>query len=94
MISLATWLATIFTALACVIGFISWRQRRVKRLSYHVLASGRLISSTDFRESPQLTMLFGDKALRDPRFLQVQITNSGNAEIRADDFERPILKGA
>lgn len=85
------WIAAIFTVLAVLAPFIIYRlQARPKQFDYKVVTEGKLISDTHFTQTNALRILYGAQELRDPRILVVDLVNSGNTEIRKDDFEDPV----
>jgi hypothetical protein len=83
------WLAVIVALLTiAVTGWVYWRQRVRKDLSYDI-SRARLVSVGSELQG-RVKVLLDDRQVKRVDLVRVELRNSGNATIRADDFETPI----
>jgi hypothetical protein len=84
------WLGAVFGLFAVIVSFVIYRlQRARKSLSYRVVANSDLLSA-NVGPNTTLQVVHANHALTEPRLMVLEITNTGNAEIRAEDFAEPF----
>lgn len=73
--------------LATIIIFIL--QKNKKKLSYEIIAETSLLTTKEKIEG-KLKILYNDREVRNVKFFEIKLINSGNIGIPATDYERPI----
>ena len=64
-------------------------QKNKKRISYEILAKTALLTTREKLEG-KIKILYNDQEVKDVKFIEVKIINSGNIGIPATDYERSL----
>lgn len=75
-------------AICCTI-IIYYLQKQYKEISYEIITSSQLISTSKEFEA-NIKILFDNKPVSNVHLIVFKVINSGNISISAADFERPL----
>lgn len=68
--------------------YLWWRGRVRKAISYRLTAPA--VVSVHHGVGDEISILYADEPVRDVRLLNLRIANTGNGDIKPDDFESPF----
>lgn len=78
------------SALALIAIIISLRQWQRKSLAYEVISKENIVRVSDHSVGSELQILYQGKPVRDLYLVTVKFINSGNTEIRPQDYVRKV----
>lgn len=82
-------LTVVFAALAIIVMLILFRYNRKKKMfSYKIISNSRILTSHNV--PGKLEILFNGKPVKDAYLSYINLINSGNIEIKKEDFYEPI----
>jgi hypothetical protein len=84
------WIATATIGIVgiCVTVYLWWRSRAPKAISYRLTAPA--VVSVQRGVEDQVSVLYAGEPVRDVRLLNLRIANTGNGDIKPEDFEVPF----
>jgi hypothetical protein len=80
----------IIGAAGITVAILVYRWQRERRTLHFEMLSDNALLGRDHREVAGLQLLYNGQPVKDPHILRIRFVNTGNKEIRPEDFKLPV----